>query len=968
MMPTMKTRSTFAALLLCALALVPLVSRAATTNLTALLQQGLFEEQANRDLDAAIANYATLAKQFDKDRQLAATAVFRLGECYRAQGKTNEAAAHYQRILSDFSDQTTLATLSRQNLAGMGAGKTEAPATMSVENLDTLLLKKLEDRPMGELIRILPTLLPDSALDELLKQRNDALSKRASLITDYPKNNPAVVRVDATLAELDKQIEEKISGMMAGLKLRAELSQPRFQQRLQAVNAKNPQGAEAATADDEEREITRIQKMIQNSPDLINSEDERSAAKTPLILAAGIGWLKVAAYLLDHGADVNRSADGMAQNADLQQAGRVSPLFAAVASGNKAMTAFLIERGADVNFKASTLETTPLHLAARKGYQSVVEVLLANHADINAKNKAGQTPLFFAVQSGQIKIVQMLIAAGADPNLRDVQDNTVLNFVIKTSPEMFKTLLAAGADPNTVASSGRTPLSYAVESDSAAVKMLLDAKADPNGGKRDAPLLISIFNKNLAAVEFLLRAGANPNSLGKVHWQGDSWQYHYEGALGTGSATPLWLAVKMNQLSMVQLLLKYKADPNDAQTDGQPVIFRTLDKPELLAALLDSGANVDVRDMTERSDGGTRVSEWTPLMKACQFIGGTNVVELLLRHGANPKAVDTEGNTPLHLAASNLAFEETFAWLLEQKANPNVRNQSGQTPLDLVKSAMTSARWRFSQNSGVVTSEQKAFAEKIAALLRAHGALDKLPDWDRISVSRPAANFSQPVFKRGTNDWNRFTLLELLWKSSQLNASSLNFANLARVVVARPSVNGAEIKRITVNLLDGTNGLDVTRDVPLEFGDVVELPEREHTLSESAGLFNQAESYVLWTHLTERAGEVKLTVNGSKTVPVKLKWFERNLSWLLGQAQSVLTSSSDLSRVKVTRRDARTGKTQEWIVDCAPEKRPNNSGALPGGGVSFAQRLSRITSGASAENANDLWLRDGDVIEVPEKR
>ncbi len=88
----MKTK-TLAALLLCVLALIPSGLRAQTNNLTALLQQGLFEEQANRNLDAAIADYQALARQFDKDRQLAATAVFRLGECYRMQNKTNEAAA-----------------------------------------------------------------------------------------------------------------------------------------------------------------------------------------------------------------------------------------------------------------------------------------------------------------------------------------------------------------------------------------------------------------------------------------------------------------------------------------------------------------------------------------------------------------------------------------------------------------------------------------------------------------------------------------------------------------------------------------------------------------------------------------------------------------------------------------------------------------------------------------------------------
>src|SRR5580658_8688968 len=101
------------------LALAVTLTRAQTNDLTSLLQQGLMEEQANRNLDAAITDYQALATQFDKNRQIAATAIFRLGECYRMQGRTNEAGAQYQRILDDFSDQQTLATMSRQDLAGM---------------------------------------------------------------------------------------------------------------------------------------------------------------------------------------------------------------------------------------------------------------------------------------------------------------------------------------------------------------------------------------------------------------------------------------------------------------------------------------------------------------------------------------------------------------------------------------------------------------------------------------------------------------------------------------------------------------------------------------------------------------------------------------------------------------------------------------------------------------------------------
>ena len=486
------------------------VAPAQTNSLTALLQQGLFEEQANRNLDAAIADYQSLALQFDQDRQLAATAVFRLGECYRAQGRTNEAAAQYQRILHDFADQQTLVLLSREDLAGMGmAGLgSAAAAIVPPESPDVQLWNKLKDMPKGELEKVLPTLVPDSALDNLLQQRNEAQAKLAQLLTDYATNNAIVQRQQALLDAVKLQLDEKISGMREALKLRAELPQPRnqsFQTRLQSIvrnsggssgGSQNPPESAVATSDDETREIQRIQQMIQNSPDLINAPIGNREMGTPLIKAAYNGWLKVAAYLLEHGADVNNPCSQVVWTSELQQTGRVTPLLAAVAAGNKAMTKFLIDHGADINFKGENGDTA-LHLAARKGFQAVVEVLLASHAPVNAPNSHdGTTPLFSAVQGGQ-KIIQMLLAAGAEANGKDNQGRTILNYAIKTSPEIMQALLAAGTNPNTEDTEGRTPLSYAAQRDSTGVvKLLLAAKADPNLGTLDAPLLCAIHEKN----------------------------------------------------------------------------------------------------------------------------------------------------------------------------------------------------------------------------------------------------------------------------------------------------------------------------------------------------------------------------------------------------------------------------------------------------------------------------------------
>lgn len=53
---------------------------------------------------------------------------------------------------------------------------------------------------------------------------------------------------------------------------------------------------------------------------------------------------------------------------------------------------------------------------------------------------------------------------------------------------------------------------------------------------------------------------------------------------------------------------------------------------------------------------------------------------------------------------------------------------------------------------------------------------------------------------------------------------------------------------------------------------------------------------------------------------------------------NLLLASSDLSRVKVTRTDKATGRKREWVLDCSDPK-----------------------------PAPAFWLRDGDIIEVPEK-
>ena len=72
---------------------------------------------------------------------------------------------------------------------------------------------------------------------------------------------------------------------------------------------------------------------------------------------------------------------------------------------------------------------TPLHRAGHNKNPTVVEMLLAAGAEIEARDEYGETPLHRAAQwSGNPAVVELLLSAGADPNARDHNGDTPLKY------------------------------------------------------------------------------------------------------------------------------------------------------------------------------------------------------------------------------------------------------------------------------------------------------------------------------------------------------------------------------------------------------------------------------------------------------------------------------------------------------------------------------------------------------------
>ncbi|XP_077867367.1 uncharacterized protein LOC102807626 [Saccoglossus kowalevskii] len=125
-------------------------------------------------------------------------------------------------------------------------------------------------------------------------------------------------------------------------------------------------------------------------------------------------------------------------------------------------------------------QDTPLHGAAQEGYTSMVELLLAKGANVNAANNDQNTPLHIAVLSGHTSTVEKLLHTGANVNaVNKYTYKTPLHYAAgKDDNKSIEALLSKGAKVEVVDKDNKTPLHYAVEKgDNKSVKALLSAGA-----------------------------------------------------------------------------------------------------------------------------------------------------------------------------------------------------------------------------------------------------------------------------------------------------------------------------------------------------------------------------------------------------------------------------------------------------------------------------------------------------------
>jgi len=328
--------------------------------------------------------------------------------------------------------------------------------------------------------------------------------------------------------------------------------------------------------------------------------------------------------------------------------------------------------------------TTALHWAARADDLATVQMLLRAGADANVANRYGVTPLSLAATNGNPAIVEALVTAGADPNTASREGQTVLMTAARTgNADAVTALLKHGADPNSAEQwLGETALMWAAAHDhAAAVRTLIEWGADPDARSALSTIpTLQAAGIGLITMEFP-KGGWTALMYAAREGAATATRMLAEGGADLNAAapdgiTPLTLAVINAHYDVASTLLAAGADPNRADQVGMTALYAAVDmrtpvwmqgRPDvapsgpmgvvdIINELLEHRANVDVRlkaPILQRNHtaGDPGLGDGaTPFMRAAKS-GDTDVMTVLMEHGADPRATLQNHTTALMIAA-----------------------------------------------------------------------------------------------------------------------------------------------------------------------------------------------------------------------------------------------------------------------------------------------------------------------------
>jgi uncharacterized protein len=399
-------------------------------------------------------------------------------------------------------------------------------------------------------------------------------------------------------------------------------------------------------------------------------------------------------------------------NVNATEADGMTPLHWAVRSNDIDTVQLLLRSGANSK-AANRYGVTPLSLAALNGNAAMIEVLIKARADPNAALPDGETVLMTAARTGKPDAVKALISHGADVNVREKwQEQTALMFAAsENNAAAVKLLVQAGADMNVhskvwtfpeykyetngmavfqLPRGGWTALMYAARQNALdAAGTLADLKADLNAKDPDGTtaLQLAILNLHYDLATLLLRKGADPNVPDNSGMTALYAAVDMRSPAGMMTRPNPKLTDEIDAAEMVRILLANEANPDARLT--KPIIGRhnnlvgDTSLGEGATSLMRAAKGNDLPIMRLLLDAGadatlTLKDRTTTAMMASSL----DAIKLLVEHGVDVNAFNTNGQTILHNAAAR-GSNPVIQYVAEKGARLDKKDKQGRTALDI---------------------------------------------------------------------------------------------------------------------------------------------------------------------------------------------------------------------------------------------------------------------------------------------
>ncbi|XP_034942423.1 serine/threonine-protein phosphatase 6 regulatory ankyrin repeat subunit B-like [Chelonus insularis] len=464
----------------------------------------------------------------------------------------------------------------------------------------------------------------------------------------------------------------------------------------------------------------------------INDRDLRRELKTYLHLAVNSAATPIIKFILENGGDINlKDVSGNAAlhlaaysgnlgitkllienraNVNLQDESGKTALHIAINSVHYDLAQLLLENGADVNLGDASAKTA-LHLAIKSNCLDIIKLLIANRADVNRKDASGKTVLHLAAELGCLPVFELILHYTVDVNLQDESGNTALHLaIISASIPIIEFLLENQADVNRKDESGKIALHLAVKPECLPVFELIlyyTVNVNLQDESRRTALHLAIQSECLPIIELLLCNGMDVNLKDELektalHLASEKPNMTVKiiksilnltndiDAKDVLGKTAVHYAVLNNNVDTLKCLLEAYAVINIEDFEGKTPLHSTIawendyvPSFESMKILLDHKANINSID-----------NDFTSLLHLACFVKNTEIIQYLIRKGADSNMRDKHDRTVFHYACmtnlnrvslryDNLKeyVKNTLNILFEEDISVNCADEDGKTPL-----------------------------------------------------------------------------------------------------------------------------------------------------------------------------------------------------------------------------------------------------------------------------------------------